>query len=578
MTFYSVWAPHAERVELVFLPDEDRVSMVAGKRGMFSVSDARIKPGQSYAFSLDGGPPLPDPRSALQPEGVHGPSCWVDFKAFEWRHDAFQQCPLASAVIYELHVGTFSEDGTFEGAIAHLPKLKALGVTHVEIMPVAHFPGTRGWGYDGVCLFAPHTAYGGPAGLARFVDACHGCGMAVLLDVVYNHLGPSGNYLGQFGPYFTDRYHTPWGEALNYDDAGSDEVRRFICDNAKFWLRNYHIDGLRLDAIHAIYDHSATHVLAQLASEVDALSTQLGRHLILIAESGLNDARIVRPQELGGYGLHSQWSDDFHHALHSVLTKETSGYYSDFGQIADLAAALRHGFVFRGQYSAFRNASFGGETVGLRGRQLVGFNQNHDQIGNRAVGDRLSATLNTVQLQIAAALTLLSPFVPLLFMGEEWGCAQPFQYFVDHEEPELREAVRHGRQREFMAFGWEPEEVPDPGAIDTFERSKLDWQGRDQPDAKAMLDWYQELLRLRRSHPSLTDDRLEATEVDFDEDAKWLTMRRARVLVACSFSTTMREWTLPEAKLLLSSGRGVTLQGTKLSLTGPAVAVLEQKS
>lgn len=577
MTSHSVWAPHAKQVELVFLPKDERIPMLAGERGLFSASDPRIVPGQRYAFSLDGGQLLPDPRSALQPDGVHGPSCWVDFDAFQWTDDRFQQYPLASSVIYELHIGTFSEQGTFEGAIAHLPKLRALGVTHVELMPVAHFPGTRGWGYDGVCLFAPHTAYGGPAGLARFVDACHKHGMAVILDVVYNHLGPSGNYLGQYGPYFTNRYHTPWGDALNFDDAGSDQVRRFICDNAMFWLRNYHIDGLRLDAIHAIYDHSATHVLQQLAQEVDALSVELGRHLVLIAESGLNDARIVRAPELGGYGLDSQWSDDFHHALHAVLTGESAGYYEDFGALQDLASALRHGFVYRGQYSSFRDQSFGGDTTGLRGRQLVGFIQNHDQVGNRAVGDRLAASLSAGQLKTAAALTLLAPFVPLLFMGEEWGCKVPFQYFVDHQEPELQEAVRNGRQREFMAFGWKPEQVPDPGAISCFQRSKLDWSARDKDDGHSLLRWYTALLELRRTHPSLADDRLVATTVHCDDDERWLTMQRGKVLVVCNFSPDTLFATHPNFSLVMSSEPKTELREDKLKLPAHAVAILEQK-
>lgn len=576
-----VWAPRATTVELVFLPQNARVALEPTTRGHFQITDERIQAGQCYGFSLDGERPLPDPRSQLQPEGVHGPSCWVDFSTFDWTDGEFQQKPLAAAVIYELHIGTFSPSGTFEGAIEHLPKLKELGVTHVEVMPVAHFPGKRGWGYDGVALFAPHTAYGGPLGLHKFVDACHRLGLAVLLDVVYNHLGPSGNYLGQYGPYFTPKYHTPWGDALNFDDAGSHAVRRFVCDNALHWLRHYHIDGLRLDAIHAIFDQSATHILAQLADEVDALSVELGRHLVLIAESGLNDARIVRSRALDGYGMHSQWSDDFHHALHCTLTEEQSGYYRDFGRLEQLAEALRHGFVYRGQYSTFRDATFGGHTRGLRGRQLVSFVQNHDQVGNRAVGDRLSSSLGPGPLKIAAALCLLAPFVPLIFMGEEWGSRRPFQYFTDHEEPELAEAVRQGRRREFAAFGWTPEEVPDPQSVDTFLASRLDWDEGRRPVHQDLAAWYAALLKLRRSEPSLADDRLEKAQVSCSEQQGWLTMIRGDIAVVCNFTTSRNDVPLlvrDEVATLLSSDTSARLTDAGVSLPATSVVVLSLRT
>lgn len=576
MTHYSVWAPNARLVELVFFPDKERVPMIRQPDGHHVVTHPRIQPGQQYAFSLDGGDPLPDPRSRLQPHGVHGPSCWID-DAFTWTDHGFQQVPLHSAVLYELHVGTFSRAGTFDGALDHLPKLRQLGITHVELMPVAHFPGTRGWGYDGVCLFAPHTQYGGPEGLKRFVNACHEQGIAVLLDVVYNHLGPSGNYLGQYGPYFTDHYHTPWGEALNFDAEHSDAVRRFICDNATHWLRDYHIDGLRLDAIHAIFDTSATHILEQLAQEVDALAAQLRRHLVVIAESGLNDARIVRPREAGGYGLTSQWSDDFHHALHTVLSGEASGYYADFGTLGQLAAALRYGFVYRGQYSKYRKRRFGGDSAGLRGRHFLSYIQNHDQIGNRAVGDRLTASLDVGQLKIAAALTLLAPFVPMLFMGEEWGTRRPFQYFTDHEEVELGDAVREGRRREFAAFGWDPERVPDPQARATFEASKLDWEEALREPHADLLRWHQALLRLRREQPELLDDRLDATRVDFDEHERWLRMTRGSFHVTCNFADAPCSFELPqsEERLVLASHPHL-LRHRRLELAPRSVVITQR--
>lgn len=578
MTHYSVWAPKARQVELVLFPDGERVRMARKPDGYHHATHPRIQPGQHYGFSLDGGRPLPDPRSRLQPEGVHGPSCWVD-DAFEWTDEDFQQVPLNSAVIYELHVGTFSRAGTFDGAIEHLPKLSQLGITHVEVMPVAHFPGTRGWGYDGVCLFAPHTAYGGPSGLKRFVNACHESGLAVLLDVVYNHLGPSGNYLAQYGPYFTDHYHTPWGDALNFDGEHSDAVRRFVCDNAKHWLRDYHIDGLRLDAIHAIYDTSATHILQQLAYEIDALSSQLRRHLVVIAESGLNDARIVRSPEAGGYGLTSQWSDDFHHALHTVLTEESSGYYTDFGQLRHLAEALRYGFVYRGQYSKYRKRHFGGDSVGLRGRQFVSYIQNHDQVGNRAVGDRLAASLDVGQLKIGAALTLLGPFVPMLFMGEEWGTQRPFQYFTDHAEPELGQAVSEGRRREFAAFGWGPEQVPDPQSPSTFEASKLDWSETTRAPCDEVLRWHRALLQLRREQPELLNDQLTATRVDFHEGERWLRMTRGSFCVVCNFSSSPRSLKLgyPDERIILASHPEVTLDRL-LKLPPHAVAITRSSS
>lgn len=532
-----VWAPRAERVELVYSPDGERIPMHKDDRGYFAVDHERFVPGARYGFSLDGGPLRPDPRSHFQPEGVHGPSELTELDGFAWTDAGFRQAPLAGAVVYELHVGTFSAEGSFDGVIPKLDHLRELGVTHVELLPVAAFPGEHGWGYDGVALFAPHVAYGGPAALRRLVDACHARGLGVILDVVYNHLGPSGNYLGQFGPYFTDRYGTPWGEAVNYDGAGSDEVRRFVCDNAAYWLRHFHIDGLRLDAVHAIFDQSALHILEQLSSEVDDLSRELGRPLVLVAESHLNDPRFVRERSQGGLGLASQWSDDFHHALRSVLTGDRDAYYTDFGEIAQLAEALRQGFAYQGQYSRHRQHSYGRPPVGLSGRHFHVFCQNHDQVGNRATGDRLGHRVNPGQQRIAAALTLLSPYVSMLFMGEEWGTKSPFLYFTDHSEPELAEAVRQGRRREFAAFGWDPERIPDPQAQSTFTASKLAWDELSEPEHESLLSFYRALIRLRSGEASFANDSLELTRVEYDEAERWLALLRGDLAVLANFGS-----------------------------------------
>ncbi|MGH7748223.1 MAG: malto-oligosyltrehalose trehalohydrolase, partial [Candidatus Dormibacteria bacterium] len=408
-----------------------------------------MPPGTDYRLGVDGHPGLPDPRSPHQPEGVHGPSRTVDHRAHAWGDGDWRGAELADAVLYELHVGTFTPQGTFDAAAARLGHLVELGVTAVEIMPVAEFPGDRGWGYDGVNLFAPHHAYGGPDGLRRLVDACHAHGLAAVLDVVYNHLGPDGNYLGAFGPYFTDRYRTPWGEAINLDGRQSDEVRAFVVDNALMWLRDYHLDGLRLDAVHAILDTSAVHILEELAGRVRALEAELGRRLWLIAESDLNDPRLVRDPDRGGYGLDAQWTDDVHHALHAVLTGERTGYYADYGRVEDVAQALRHAFVLDGRYSRYRERRFGRPIGDLGGAHFVVCLQNHDQVGNRATGDRISATLSPGLLACGAALVLCSPYTPMIFMGEEWGAATPFQFFSHMPDSALREAIRDGRYAEF---------------------------------------------------------------------------------------------------------------------------------
>jgi maltooligosyltrehalose trehalohydrolase len=522
--------------------------MTSADLGWWAAEGSDLAHGTDYAFVVDDAEPaLPDPRSPWQPAGVHGPSRVVDHGRFEWTDQGWQAPPLASAVIYELHIGTFTPAGTFDGAIASLDALRELGVTHVEVMPVAAFPGRRGWGYDGVALYAPHDAYGGPDGLKRFVDACHARGLAVLLDVVYNHLGPSGNYLARFGPYFTSRYATPWGEAVNLDGPDSDEVRRFFLENACHWLRDYHVDGLRVDAVHAIIDTSARHFLEALAETVESLAASLGRHLVLIAESDLNDPRVVRRREVGGYGFDAQWNEDFHHALHAVLTGEDQGYYADFGRLADVAKALRRGLVYDGVYSPYRRRRHGRPAADLPGHRFIGCLQNHDQVGNRAQGDRTSHLLSPGRQRIGAALVLTAPFVPTLFQGEEWAASTPFQYFTDHDDAVLGRAVSEGRRREFAAFGWRPGDVPDPQSPDTFARSVLDWDERGREPHAGILAWHRQLIDLRRRLPALTSGDLSPVEVRIDERDRWLAMTRGSVTVACNLAPERRQVPLPES-------------------------------
>jgi maltooligosyltrehalose trehalohydrolase len=574
LTLFTVWAPAAERVEVVV--DRARHEMSRGGRGWWSARVEGSGPGSDYGFSLDRGDPLPDPRSGWQPNGVHGPSRVVDHSTYEWGDTGWRGRPLASAVIYELHAGTFTPEGTFDAIVPRLDHLVRLGVTHVELLPVAQFPGDRGWGYDGVDLFAPHEAYGGPDGLKRLVDACHARGLGVILDVVYNHLGPVGNYLGSYGPYFTDRYATPWGRAVNFDGPGSPEVRCFFVDNALTWLRDYHCDGLRLDAVHAILDASAIHVLEEMQLRVEELAAHLDRDLFLIAESDLNDPRVVNRREAGGYGLAAQWSDDFHHALHSVLTGETDGYYADFGKIGHLATALREAFVHAGTYSDYRGRIHGRRATGLPGYRFLGYLQNHDQVGNRAVGERSSALMSAGLLRTGAALVLTSPFVPLLFMGEEWGATTPFLYFTSHDDPELGRAVAEGRRREFAAFGWDPRAIPDPQDPATFERSKLDWSEPEEQPHADLLDWHRRLIALRREWPELTDGRLDRVDVSFDEAARWLTMSRGRITVACNFGAGEADVPVDarrRSRVLLTSGKEPGGRGDAVRLPAESVTI-----
>ena len=574
---FRVWAPGRGDVEVVV--GERRVPMSRAERGWWTVTVDEAGPGCDYAFRLDGGPPRPDPRSAFQPSGIHGPSRVVDHSAFAWSDAGWRGRPLTGSVLYECHVGTFSAEGTFDGAIAHLGHLAGLGVDAIELLPVAEFSGQRGWGYDGVDLFAPHHAYGGPDALKRLVDAAHDHGLGVVMDVVYNHLGPAGNYLPEFGPYFSARYRTNWGDAVNFDGPGSDEVRRFVIDNALMWLHDYHCDGLRLDAVHAIADQSATHILEALAVEVQALAAHADRPLFLIAESDLNDPRFVRSRDAGGYGLDAAWADEWHHALHATLTGDVSGYYEDFGPLPLLAKALRQAWVYDGTYSPHRRRVHGRPPAGLSGGQFVVCTQNHDQVGNRAAGERSSALMSDGRLRVAAALLLTSPFVPLLFQGEEWGATTPFQYFTGHEDPELGRVVSEGRRDEFSAFGWDPDGVPDPQDPATFERSRLDWIEMGKERHAGLLAWYRRLIALRRQTPALTDPRLDLVGTECDPAGGWFVVRRGPVVVAANLGGS--DWAFPAglgAELLAASDHRIHRTDQGLVLPPDTVAVLADGS
>lgn len=574
MTNIKIWAPEAESMMLIL--DQQKLPMAVNGAGWWSIETSLVKHDTDYAFSVDEAGPFPDPRSGSQPAGVHGLSRWVDHGKFQWSDHNWQQQPLASAVIYELHIGTFTDEGTFDSASSKLNYLVGLGITHIELMPVAEFPGCRGWGYDGVHLYAPHSAYGGPDGLKRFVNTCHQLGLAVVLDVVYNHLGPSGNYLSKYGPYFTKKYSTPWGEAVNFDGAHSDEVRRFFIDNALMWLRDYHIDGLRIDAVHAIIDSSAQHFLKQLAQEVESLQTQCSKHFFLIAESDLNDPRVIEPRELGGYGLPAQWNEDFHHALHTQLTGEDNGYYQDFGTLDQLAKSLSRGFVYDGCYSKFRKRKHGAPSPTLTGANFVGYLQNHDQIGNRALGDRINQSLTLGQTKIGAALVLTSPFIPMLFQGEEWAATTPFLYFTDHQDQTLADAVSNGRKKEFASFGWSGDEIPDPQDEDTFQRSKLRWSEQSSDDNSVILAWYRNLLALRKEFPELMPSGFSNVTVKLDTGNDWLLMMRGGVSVVINFATRPCTLSLDEAEqqsLILGSEDSITKNGKVVYLPAHSVAI-----
>jgi maltooligosyltrehalose trehalohydrolase len=574
---FAVWAPVPERV---------RLQVDGAVHGMRRDDDGwwratvEAGPEADYGFLLgENETPRPDPRSRRQPEGVHGLSRRFDPSAYAWDDDAWTGRPLAGGVVYELHVGTFTPEGTLDAAIGRLGHLVRLGVDFVELLPVNAFNGTHNWGYDGVGWYAVQETYGGPAAYQRFVDACHQQGLGVIQDVVYNHLGPSGNYLPEFMPIFSQAANS-WGNSVNLSGPDSDEVRRYIVDNALMWLRDMHVDGLRLDAVHALVDERATHVLEEMAREVDTLSVALGRPLSLIAESDLNDPRMVTPREAGGLGITAQWSDDFHHALHATLTGEGQGYYSDFAEagLAGLARTLTGAFFHDGSWSSFRRRHHGRpvDTARLPGWKFLGYLQDHDQIGNRAVGDRISASLSPDLLAVGATLVLTSPFTPMLFMGEEWGASTPWQFFTSHPEPELGKATAEGRIGEFAEHGWDPDVVPDPQDPETFTRSKLDWSDLSEEPHERLLAVHRSLLALRRAHPDLVDPDLSAVRVEWDDADRWMLVRRGSLRVVVNLSDEPREIDLdvPVAEVLFSTGELPALDRRTVTVPPSSAAVL----
>lgn len=539
MTTFELWAPRPSRVQIQI--GTETTDLEPGADDWWSIDLPDVTPGVDYAYLLDDDPqPIPDPRARWLPSGVHQPSRVYDHHDFTWNDDRWTGRQLPGSVLYELHVGTFTPDGTFDAAIERLDHLVELGVDLVEILPVNGFNSVHNWGYDGVAWYAVHEPYGGPDGLKRFVDACHRKGLGVVLDVVYNHLGPSGNYLARFGPYLKEGRNA-WGDLINLDGPGSDVVRRFVLDNILSWLRDFHLDGLRLDAVHALADTQALHLLEEASREVAVLSTHLRRPLSLIAESDLNDPALTAPVEVGGYGLDAAWDDDVHHALHALLTGERAGYYHDFGSLATLATVLTSAYYHAGTYSTFRRRVHG-RPVNRRdtpGHRFVVCLQNHDQIGNRATGDRLTGTLSPGRLTIGAALLLTSAFTPMLFMGEEWGATTPWQFFTSHPEPELARAVEAGRKAEFADHGWGTTEVPNPQDPQSFLASKLDWSEPKKPAHAALLNTYRLLIEARRLIPDLTDPRLDRVSVEFDEEARWLVVYRGeRHAVAVNLADT----------------------------------------
>ncbi|WP_327087091.1 malto-oligosyltrehalose trehalohydrolase [Nonomuraea sp. NBC_01738] len=563
---FDVWAPKATAVE-INLPGELR-AMTPGDRGWWSVEAPEAGHGTPYTFRLDGEGPYPDPRTRRQPEGIFGPSAVYDHARFTWGDHEWTGRDLRGSVIYELHVGAFTAEGTFESAIDRIGHLVELCVDFVEIMPVVPVPGGRNWGYDGVDLFAVNETYGGPDGLKSFVDACHRNGLGVILDVVYNHLGPSGNFLAPFGPYLTGRQGSFWGEAVNLDGPDSDEVRRYFIDNALQWLRDYHVDGLRLDAVHALHDRRATHLLAELSAEVDALACAVGRPLTLIAESDLNDPRMVTPTEAGGLGMTAQWSDDLHHALHCAVSGESHGYYADFAGLPALAKVLTSAFLHDGGYSAFRGRSHGAPVGSTPGHRFVCCLQNHDQIGNRPGGDRLPL----VALKLGAGLLLTSPFTPMLFMGEEWGARTPFLFFTDHVEDHLREGEGARRAREFEGFGY-AWDAPDPGHKETFQRSKLDWSELKEESHWTLLNWYRDLIALRKALPELSDPRLDRVRVEIDPLDRWVVMWRGSLCVIVNFCPDSVTLPLHDGVVLLASDDPISAGQSGLQMPGQAVVI-----
>jgi maltooligosyltrehalose trehalohydrolase len=577
---FDVWAPRPERVRL--LVDGETVGMTRGDDDWWTPSGPvpGVVPGAEvdYGYLLDDDPtPRPDPRSRRQPDGVHGLSRTFDASAYAWGDDAWTGRQLAGAVVYELHLGTFTPEGTLDAAAERLGHLRSIGVDLVEVMPVNAFNGTHNWGYDGVLWSAVHEQYGGPEAYQRFVDACHGAGLGVIQDVVYNHLGPSGNYLPLFGPYLKEGRNT-WGDLVNLDGPGGDEVRRYILDNVRMWLDEMHVDGLRLDAVHALADSSVTHLLEEMAIETAALSAYQGRPLTLIAESDLNDTRLVSPREAGGRGLDAQWSDDFHHALHVALTGETQGYYADFEPLSALARICERGFFHDGTWSSFRGRTHGRpvDRATMPTWRLVVASQNHDQIGNRAVGDRLTAHLDDDQLACAALLTLCGPFTPMLFMGEEFAASTPFQFFTSHPEPELGRATAEGRIAEFAEHGWDPSSVPDPQDPETFARSRLDWSEASSGRGAVLLGVYRALADLRRRLPALTDPAFTSVACTADESTRVLTLRRGGTLIAVNFGSSPARVEAPGMGLLFTTPAGASYDGEGVELPAHAGVLLSR--
>jgi maltooligosyltrehalose trehalohydrolase len=572
-----VWAPRAERLRLSV--GDATVEMERGADDWWSpagpVPDAAEENDYGYLID-DSDTPRPDPRSRRQPAGVHQRSRTFDPSAFDWSDERWSGRQLAGAEVYELHVGTFTPEGTLDAALGRLDHLRSIGVDLVELMPVNAMSGVHNWGYDGVLWHAVHEPYGGPAAYQRFVDGCHAAGIGVIQDVVYNHLGPSGNYLPEFGPYLKEGRNT-WGDLVNLDEDRSAEVRRFILDNVRMWLADYHVDGLRLDAVHALDDSSDVHLLEEMAIEVAALSAHQGRPLTLIAESDLNDAKLVTPREAGGYGLDAQWSDDFHHAVHVALTGETDGWYADFEPLSTLAKVCERGFFHDGTYSSYRGADHGVpiDTGAMPSWRLVVCVQNHDQVGNRAVGDRIVEALDDDQLACAALLTLAGPFTPMLFQGEEWAASSPFQFFTSHEEPELAVATATGRIAEFSRLGWDPDSVPDPQDPETFRRSKLDWSELGEGRHARVLAVYRQLAALRRELPELTDPAFGRNRCTVDEDTRLFTLRRGDVVVVVNFGAGEAATTVGDGlELRFGTEAGVTLDGATLGVPGHAGALL----
>lgn len=574
MTEFTVWAPAPDRVRVDV--DGTLHDMVRSEDGWWRAAVAS-RSNARYGFVLDDDPTvLPDPRSARQPDGVHERSQLWQPAPDAWTDSGWAGRSINGAVIYELHVGTFTPEGTFDSAIHKLDHLVDLGVDFVELMPVNAFNGTHGWGYDGVLWYAVHEPYGGPDGLIRLIDACHGRGLGVLIDAVFNHLGPSGNYLPRFGPYLSSG-HNPWGSSINLSDADADEVRTYIIDCALRWMRDFHADGLRLDAVHALVDNTAIHLLEELATDTDALAGELGRPLSLIAESDLNDPRLITPRDRGGYGLTAQWDDDIHHAIHAAVSGERQGYYADFGSLAALAQTLKHGYFHAGTYSSFRHRRHGRplDTATIPGTRLLAYTLTHDQVGNRAVGDRPSQLLTFGQLAVKAALALGSPYTAMLFMGEEWGSSSPFQFFSSHPEPDLARATAEGRKAEFAEHGWDADEIPDPQDPATFQRSKLNWGEVTEGDHDRLHRTYRALIALRRSEPDLADPWLDHMSIDFDEEQRWIVLHRGAVSIACNLSTEAVR--VPVSGELLLAWETPDIHAESTVLAGHSFAVLRSK-